>query len=133
NASKEAPTVNQQEDSVETPAPGTSSTTPVTRGTFLKGAATAAGALLATPAAAAIAASPASKMAAPYVARPPEGTILIWDRAGDLFQVFGFVIAAFNKKYPRITVKHVAVDVDAKLPATLATGVGVPDGAFYED
>jgi lactose/L-arabinose transport system substrate-binding protein len=27
----------------------------------------------------------------------------------------------------------VAVDVDAKLPTTLATGVNVPDGSFYED
>ncbi len=125
--------MNQQEESVETAAPETSSTTPVTRGTFLKSAATATGALLAAPAAAALAASPASKMAAPYFAPPPEGTVLIWDRSGDLFQVFGFVIASFIKKYPRITVKHVAVDVDAKLPATLATGVGVPDGSFYED
>lgn len=61
------------------------------------------------------------------------GTITIWDRSGDLFQVFDATIASFNKKYPNITVKHVAVDVDSKLPTTLTTGVNVPDGAFYED
>ncbi|GHO45786.1 ABC transporter substrate-binding protein [Ktedonospora formicarum] len=61
------------------------------------------------------------------------GTITIWDRSGDLFQVFDATKESFNKKYPNIKVKHVAVDVDAKLPSTLATGVNVPDGAFYED
>ncbi len=61
------------------------------------------------------------------------GTITIWDRSGDLFQVFDATIATFNKKYPNIKVKHVAVDVDAKLPSTLNTGVNVPDGSFYED
>ncbi|QBD75111.1 extracellular solute-binding protein [Ktedonosporobacter rubrisoli] len=61
------------------------------------------------------------------------GTVTIWDRSGDLFQVFDATIASFNKKYPDITVKHVPVDVDSKLPSTLATGVNVPDGAFYED
>jgi lactose/L-arabinose transport system substrate-binding protein len=61
------------------------------------------------------------------------GEIVIWDRSGDLFQVFDATIATFNKKYPDIKVKHVAVDVDAKLPSTLTTGVNVPDGAFYED
>jgi len=61
------------------------------------------------------------------------GEIVIWDRSGDLFQVFDATIASFNKKYPDIKVKHVAVDVDAKLPTTLTTGVNVPDGAFYED
>jgi lactose/L-arabinose transport system substrate-binding protein len=61
------------------------------------------------------------------------GEIVIWDRSGDLFQVFDATIASFNKKYPDIKVKHVAVDVDAKLPSTLTTGVNVPDGAFYED
>jgi len=111
----------------------TTSASPISRGTFLRGTAAAAGALLAAPAAVALAASPASTIAAPYVKRPPEGTITIWDRSGDLYQVFGFVIPSFNKKYPRITVKHVAVDVDAKLPTTLTTGVNVPDGAFYED
>jgi len=118
-------------------ASSTSDTTPsapiISRRAMLKGAATVAGAVLAAPAATALAAAPTSTIAAPYVARPPEGTIVIWDRAGDLFQVFDATIAAFNKKYPRITVKHVAVDVDAKLPTTLTTGVGVPDGSFYED
>jgi len=108
-------------------------TRPISRSALLKGAAAATGALLAAPAATALAASPASRIAAPYVTRPPEGTIVIWDRAGDLFQVFDATIATFNKKYPRITVKHISVDVDAKLPTTLTTGVGVPDGSFYED
>ncbi len=61
------------------------------------------------------------------------GEITIWDRAGDLFQVFGATIPAFNKKYPNIKVNHVAVDVDSKLPSTLNTGANVPDGSFYED
>ncbi len=61
------------------------------------------------------------------------GEVVIWDRSGDLFQVFDATIASFNKKYPNIKVRHVAVDVDSKLPTTLTTGVNVPDGAFYED
>lgn len=61
------------------------------------------------------------------------GEITIWDRSGDLFQVFDATISTFNKKYPNIKVNHVAVDVDTKLPTTLTTGVDVPDGAFYED
>src|SRR4051812_27827486 len=70
----------------------TLATHPLTRRTLLKGAAAAAGALLAAPAASALAASPAATIAAPYVKRPPEGTITIWDRAGDLYQVFGATI-----------------------------------------
>ncbi len=107
-------------------------TRPISRGALLKGAAAATGALLAAPAAAALAAEPA-RIAAPYIRRAPQGTITIWDRAGDLFQVFNATIPSFNKKYPGIKVNHVAVDVDAKLPTTLATGVDVPDGSFYED
>jgi lactose/L-arabinose transport system substrate-binding protein len=61
------------------------------------------------------------------------GEIVIWDRSGDLYQVFHATIASFNKKYPNIKVKHVAVDISAKLPSTLNTGVNVPDGVFYED
>lgn len=61
------------------------------------------------------------------------GEIVIWDRSGDLYQVFDSTIASFNKKYPDIKVKHVAVDIAAKLPSTLNTGVNVPDGVFYED
>jgi lactose/L-arabinose transport system substrate-binding protein len=98
---------------------------------MLKGTAAVAGALAATPVGNALAAS--SRMAAPVIQHAPQGTIVIWDRAGDLFQVFDSTIASFNKKYPGITVKHVSVDVDSKLPTTLETGVNVPDGAFYED
>jgi lactose/L-arabinose transport system substrate-binding protein len=103
----------------------------ISRAAMLKGTAAAAGALLAAPVASALAGP--SKMAAPAVLRAPSGTITIWDRAGDLFQVFDSTIASFNKKYPGIAVKHVSVDVDAKLPTTLETGVNVPDGSFYED
>ncbi len=124
-----------QHDTIDTTNTNSSLSTPsrpISRGALLKGAAAATGALLAAPAAAALAAEPA-RIAAPYIRRAPEGTITIWDRAGDLFQVFQATIPAFNKKYPGITVNHVAVDVDAKLPTTLATGVNVPDGSFYED
>ncbi|MCV2395641.1 extracellular solute-binding protein [Actinotalea sp. M2MS4P-6] len=63
----------------------------------------------------------------------PEGEITIWDRSGDLFQVFDTVIARFNEKYPNITVNHVAVDIDAKLSNTLISGTDVPDGTFVDD
>lgn len=63
----------------------------------------------------------------------PEGQIVIWDRSGDLFQVFDSTIASFNKKYPKIIVKHEAVDINAKLASTLTAGVDVPDGTFIED
>src|SRR3954463_15445340 len=49
----------------------------------------------------------------------PKGEITIWDRSGDLFNVFDAAIAEFNKKYPDITVNHEAVDIDAKLQNTL--------------
>lgn len=58
---------------------------------------------------------------------------MTWDRSGDLFQVFDSTIAAFNKKYPKITIKHEAVDINAKLATTLTAGVDVPDGTFIED
>ncbi|GAA2271880.1 sugar ABC transporter substrate-binding protein [Glycomyces scopariae] len=62
-----------------------------------------------------------------------EGEITIWDRSGDLFEVFEGVIADFNAKYPDIKVDHVAVDIDAKLQNTLITGADVPDGVFLDD
>jgi lactose/L-arabinose transport system substrate-binding protein len=62
----------------------------------------------------------------------PEGEILIWDRAGDLYQVMDAAIPAFNKKYPKIKVKHQPVET-TKVSRTLISGVGVPDGAFIED
>lgn len=70
--------------------------------------------------------------ASPAVTPVPNGEILIWDRAGDLFQVAESAIPAFNKKYPQIKVKHQAVET-SKLAPALTTGVGVPDGAFIED
>ncbi len=91
------------------------------------------GAAGATLAACAPPATPAPT-AAPAAATPvPEGEIVIWDRSGDLFQVFDATIASFNKKYPKITVRHEAVDINAKLATTLAAGVDVPDGTFIED
>ncbi|MEU6860117.1 extracellular solute-binding protein [Glycomyces sp. NPDC046736] len=63
----------------------------------------------------------------------PEGEITIWDRSGDLFEVFEGVIADFNAAYPGIKVNHVAVDIDAKLQNTLITGTEVPDGVFLDD
>lgn len=77
--------------------------------------------------------SPSASGTATGNATATEGTITIWDRSGDLFQVFDATITSFNKKYPKIKVKHVSVDVDSKLPTTLNTGVNVPDGSFYED
>ncbi|NUQ90670.1 MAG: sugar ABC transporter substrate-binding protein [Glycomyces artemisiae] len=62
-----------------------------------------------------------------------EGEITVWDRSGDLFEVFEGAIAAFNAKYPDITVNHVAIDIDAKLQNTLITGADVPDGVFLDD
>lgn len=63
----------------------------------------------------------------------PEGEITIWDRSGDLFEVFDDVIDDFNKKYPGIKVNHEAVDINAKLQNTLITGTDVPDGVFLDD
>ncbi len=63
----------------------------------------------------------------------PSGEITIWDRSGDLFEVFEGVIDDFNAVYPDIKVNHVAVDIDAKLQNTLITGADVPDGVFLDD
>lgn len=66
-------------------------------------------------------------------AASPKGTITIWDRSGDLFNVFDATIKKFNEKYPNIKVNHQAVDIDAKLQNTLTTGTDVPDGVFLDD
>ncbi len=63
----------------------------------------------------------------------PSGEITIWDRSGDLFEVFDEAIADFNEKYPDVKVNHEAVDIDAKLQNTLITGTDVPDGVFLDD
>ncbi|CAN5353231.1 sugar ABC transporter substrate-binding protein [soil metagenome] len=63
----------------------------------------------------------------------PKGEITIWDRSGDLFEVFDAVIAKFNEKYPDIKVNHEAVDIGAKLQNTLITSTDVPDGVFLDD
>lgn len=63
----------------------------------------------------------------------PSGEITIWDRSGDLYEVFDAAIDDFNKVYPNIKVNHQAVDIDAKLQNTLVTGTDVPDGVFLDD
>lgn len=63
----------------------------------------------------------------------PSGEITIWDREGDLFEVFDSAIEAFNEKYPDIVVNHEAVDIGGKLQNTLITGTDVPDGVFLDD
>jgi len=63
----------------------------------------------------------------------PSGEITIWDRSGDLFEVFEAAIDDFNEVYPDITVNHVAIDIDARLQNTLITGTDVPDGVFLDD
>ncbi|VTR76646.1 ABC transporter substrate-binding protein [Cellulomonas hominis] len=63
----------------------------------------------------------------------PSGEITIWDRSGDLFEVFDAVIDDFNEVYPDIVVHHEAVDIDAKLQNTLITETDVPDGVFLDD
>lgn len=99
----------------------------LSRRNLLKGAAAGAGALVVGRAA------PAFGVPDFYIKKPPSGEITIWDRQGDLFKVFDSTIASFNRKYPRIKVNHVAIDINAKLPTTLVSGVDVPDGAFYDD
>lgn len=69
----------------------------------------------------------------PNVISNPSGEIVIWDRSGDLYKVFDKAIGSFTTKYPKVTVRHLAVDIGAKLPDTLITGADVPDGAFYDD
>lgn len=85
-----------------------------------------------SPSAAPTDSAAASSSASPSATPVPEGEIVIWDRAGDLFQVAESAIPAFNKKYPNIKVTHEAVET-SKLAPALTTGVGVPDGAFIED
>ncbi|MBD3778946.1 MAG: extracellular solute-binding protein [Micrococcales bacterium] len=63
----------------------------------------------------------------------PSGEITIWDRSGDLFEVFDAVIDDFNEVYPDVVVHHEAVDIDAKLQNTLITETDVPDGVFLDD
>ena len=78
-------------------------------------------------------AAPDSDALQPPSTDDPTGEITIWDRSGDLFEVFEGAIGRFNEKYPNITVNHEAVDIDAKLQNTLITGTDVPDGVFLDD
>lgn len=104
---------------------------PTTRRDFLRGA-------LGVGAVALTGCAPSSddsgrKLEAPATTKAPSGEITVWNRSGDLYKVFDSAIPAFNKKYPQIKVKHVQVDIGAKLPNTLITGADVPDGSFFED
>jgi len=76
--------------------------------------------------------TPSDRLQAP-TSDSPSGEITIWDREGDLFQVFDNTITEFNKKYPNIVVHHEAVDISSKLQNTLITGTDVPDGVFLDD
>lgn len=76
--------------------------------------------------------SDANRLAAPE-SESPAGEIVIWNRSGDLFEVFDGVIDRFNEKYPDVVVDHQAVDIDARLQSTLITGSEVPDGVFLDD
>lgn len=124
--------MSRQFDSLTPDAP-LSDTQAISRRSFLKTSATMGALAAAGSFGLAACNSPSASGTATGSATATEGTITIWDRSGDLFQVFDATIATFNKKYPKITVKHVSVDVDSKLPTTLNTGVNVPDGSFYED
>lgn len=72
-------------------------------------------------------------LAAPAVQGVPSGEVTIWNRSGDLFKVFDAALNSFRAKYPDVTVNHLQVDVDAKLPNSLITGTEVPDGSFCDD
>jgi lactose/L-arabinose transport system substrate-binding protein len=105
------------------------------RRTFLRGAGAVAltGGLAAAAGCAPGSSATNKPLAAPSVTTPPSGEITIWDRSGDLFKVFDRAIASFTAKYPKVKVNHLALDINAKLPATLISGADVPDGAFYDD
>jgi lactose/L-arabinose transport system substrate-binding protein len=70
---------------------------------------------------------------APSPSAAASGSVTLWMRDDDLLKVFKTVIPAFNKKYPDVKVNMVGVDIATKLPPTLISGTGVPDGSFYED
>lgn len=73
------------------------------------------------------------RLATPATTGTARGEITIWSRSGDLFKVFGGAIDDFNKIYPDVKVRHLSVDIDAKLANTLITGADVPDGSFWDD
>ena len=67
------------------------------------------------------------------ISAAPKGSATLWFRDDDLLKVFRTVVPSFNKKYPDVHLSLVGVDVDKKLPPTLISGTGVPDGSFYAD
>lgn len=62
-----------------------------------------------------------------------KGSVTLWMRKDELLDVFKSVIPMFNKKHPDVKVNMVGVDIATKLPPSLISGTGVPDGSFYED
>lgn len=69
----------------------------------------------------------------PSASAKATGRVDLWMRNDDLLKVFRTVVPSFNAKYPGVSVRMTGVDIDTKLPPTLISGTGVPDGAFYED
>ncbi|MFJ9249156.1 ABC transporter substrate-binding protein [Streptomyces sp. NPDC101776] len=77
--------------------------------------------------------SAAPKALGSTVPTQAKGTATLWFRDDDLLKVFRGVVPSFTKKYPKVTVKLVGVDIDTKLPPALISGAGVPDGSFFGD
>lgn len=75
----------------------------------------------------------AGEKLSPTPSAQPKGEVTLWMRDDDLLKVFKTVVPAFNQKYPDVKVTLTGVDIDTKLPPTLISGTGVPDGSFYED
>jgi ABC-type glycerol-3-phosphate transport system substrate-binding protein len=109
---------------------------PITRRRLLNAFAVAGGLGLASPLLSACvpgSSGGGEEKLAPSPSAAASGTVTLWMRDDDLLKVFKTVIPAFNKKYPDVKVNMVGVDIATKLPPTLISGTGVPDGSFYED
>jgi lactose/L-arabinose transport system substrate-binding protein len=108
---------------------------PFTRRRLLSALAVAGGLGLASPLLSACTpgSSGESEKLAPSPSAAAAGSVTLWMRDDDLLKVFKTVIPAFNQKYPDVKVTMLGVDIVTKLPPTLISGTGVPDGAFYED
>lgn len=120
----------------DTPNPWSANAT-ITRRRLLNGLAMAGGLGIASPLLSACVPGGSSggdqKKLEPSPSASASGSVTLWMRDDDLFKVFKTVIPAFNKKYPDVKVNMVGVDIATKLPATLISGTGVPDGSFFED
>ena len=114
--------------------PGGGTDRPLSRRSLFRGT---AGLAAASAAATLTACAPGNTAAQATLSVSPSaqatGTVNLWMRDDDLLKVFKTVIPSFNAKYPGVKVSMTGVDIDTKLPPTLISGTGVPDGAFYED